>query len=186
MSPTSWTLPSHVTLLSGFMPERRGVIARTDTIGPEMPLLRESFAARGYETVGIFSGPFLPRTAPRPSALPRHQSILAGMARRVARPDAGRFVPRGARISGRPGGAQGAASHPPPEPQVPTRAFSSPHAARNAVAAPMSVTVSSRQGAGSAQHSASAGSGSGAQTPGVHGIPGKGQGSPLGSQYAPR
>ena len=59
LSPTAWTLPAHVTLLSGELPEHHGTVAREDTIRPDLPLLQESFARHGYETVGFYSGPFL-------------------------------------------------------------------------------------------------------------------------------
>lgn len=59
ISPTSWTLPSHVTLLSGLLPHHHGTIAKTDAIASEVALLQESFARAGYETMGLYSGPFL-------------------------------------------------------------------------------------------------------------------------------
>jgi arylsulfatase A-like enzyme len=59
LSPTAWTLPSHVTLLSGDLPHHHGTVARSDTIRPDLPLLQESFARHGYETIGFYSGPFL-------------------------------------------------------------------------------------------------------------------------------
>jgi arylsulfatase A-like enzyme len=59
ISPTSWTLPSHVTLLSGRDPAKHGTVARTDRIDDEVPLLQEAFSRAGYETAGFYSGPFL-------------------------------------------------------------------------------------------------------------------------------
>ncbi len=59
VSPTPWTLPSHVTLLSGRLPHRHGTVARVDRIDAALPLLQEVFADHGYETVGFYSGPYL-------------------------------------------------------------------------------------------------------------------------------
>lgn len=59
ISPTSWTLPSHVTLLSALLPQQHGVMGREDRIGDRTPLLQEAFGRAGYETSGFFSGPFL-------------------------------------------------------------------------------------------------------------------------------
>src|SRR5262249_32213616 len=58
-SPTSWTLPSHVTLLTGRLPHRHGTITPQDTIAPSEHLLQERFQRAGYETAGFYSGPFL-------------------------------------------------------------------------------------------------------------------------------
>src|SRR5262249_20794524 len=51
-SPTSWTLPSHVTLLTGRLPHRHGTITPQDTIAPSEHLLQERFQRAGYETAG--------------------------------------------------------------------------------------------------------------------------------------
>ncbi|HEY2797642.1 MAG TPA: sulfatase-like hydrolase/transferase [Thermoanaerobaculia bacterium] len=50
------TLPSHVTLLSGFLPFRTGVrVNGTDHVGQSVPLLAEAFADRGYRTGAFVS-----------------------------------------------------------------------------------------------------------------------------------
>lgn len=59
ISPTSWTLPSHVTLLSGRDLAGHGTVAKTDRIDDAVPLLQETFSRAGYETAGFYSGPFL-------------------------------------------------------------------------------------------------------------------------------
>jgi arylsulfatase A-like enzyme len=59
LSPTAWTLPSHVTMLTGLAQRRHQVINVSDTIAPSLPFLPETFARRGYATVGFYSGPFL-------------------------------------------------------------------------------------------------------------------------------
>jgi len=50
------TLPSHVTILSGILPFRSGVrVNGTDHVGPNVPLLSEAFADRGYRTGAFVS-----------------------------------------------------------------------------------------------------------------------------------
>jgi arylsulfatase A-like enzyme len=58
-SPTTWTLPAHVTLLTGRQPHRHGTVRMADRIAPDEVLLAERLRAEGYETVGFFSGVFL-------------------------------------------------------------------------------------------------------------------------------
>jgi choline-sulfatase len=59
VSPTSWTLPAHVSLLTGLPQRRHLVINVSNTIPADIPVLPELFAAHGYATVGFYSGPFL-------------------------------------------------------------------------------------------------------------------------------
>ncbi|HEY1249745.1 MAG TPA: sulfatase-like hydrolase/transferase [Thermoanaerobaculia bacterium] len=50
------TLPSHATLLSGYLPFRSGVrVNGTDRVGPNVPLVAEAFADRGYRTAAFVS-----------------------------------------------------------------------------------------------------------------------------------
>ena len=50
------TLPSHVTILSGVLPFRSGVrINGTDHVGPNVPLVAEAFAQKGYRTGAFVS-----------------------------------------------------------------------------------------------------------------------------------
>jgi choline-sulfatase len=50
------TLPSHVTLFSGYLPFRSGVrVNGTDHVGPNVPLLAEAFAGGGYRTAAFVS-----------------------------------------------------------------------------------------------------------------------------------
>jgi arylsulfatase A-like enzyme len=60
-APTSWTLPSHVTLLTGLSIPAHGVARAVDRIDPARRLLAEHLAAAGYETAGFVSAPFLDR-----------------------------------------------------------------------------------------------------------------------------
>jgi len=58
-SPTSWTLPSHVSLLSGRSQESHHVLTSFDAIQPDEELLAQVFSRAGYETIGFYSGPHL-------------------------------------------------------------------------------------------------------------------------------
>ena len=59
VSSTSWTLPAHVTMLTGLALRHHQVITPRDRIRASEHLLAESFRAQGYETAGFYSGPFL-------------------------------------------------------------------------------------------------------------------------------
>jgi len=58
-SPTSWTLPSHTTMLSGQNPQQHGAIEDHLRIPPDVPLLPERFRAAGYATVGAVATLFV-------------------------------------------------------------------------------------------------------------------------------
>lgn len=58
-SVSSWTLPSHMSLLSGMHPIEHGVRSRRWSLNPKVELLAEPFQAAGYHTAGFFSAPFL-------------------------------------------------------------------------------------------------------------------------------
>jgi len=58
-STTSWTLPAHVSLLTGRSQVHHHVVTSFDSIAPGEQLLQEAFAAQGFETIGFFSGPLL-------------------------------------------------------------------------------------------------------------------------------
>lgn len=59
VSPTSWTLPAHVSMLTGLAQRRHGVVQFSDVIPTDVPLVSETFASNGWTTVGFYSGPFL-------------------------------------------------------------------------------------------------------------------------------
>ncbi|QDU66969.1 sulfatase [Engelhardtia mirabilis] len=59
VSTTSWTLPSHLALLTGQPDEVHGVRDLPDRLSPEHQLLAEAFADEGWRTFGIWSGPNL-------------------------------------------------------------------------------------------------------------------------------
>jgi arylsulfatase A-like enzyme len=59
VSPTSWTLPAHVTLLTALPPEVHGVVDDRLRLGAATVTLAEILRARGYATAGFVSGPYL-------------------------------------------------------------------------------------------------------------------------------
>jgi arylsulfatase A-like enzyme len=60
VSTTSWTLPAHLALLSGQPDDVHGVRDLPDRLGSDGPeLLAEAFAAAGWRTFGLWSGPNL-------------------------------------------------------------------------------------------------------------------------------
>jgi len=59
LAPTSWTLPSHATMLTGKSQRHHQTTTTDDAIRSEHEMVSEVFARSGYETVGFFSGPFL-------------------------------------------------------------------------------------------------------------------------------
>jgi arylsulfatase A-like enzyme len=58
-SATSWTLPSHTTMLSGWLPVHHGAIDDHLRIAPDVTLLQEAFEASGYRTIGVVSTLFV-------------------------------------------------------------------------------------------------------------------------------
>lgn len=54
-----WTLPSHVTLLTGMHPREHGVRSRRERISDRLELVSGAFSRAGYRTAGFYSGPFL-------------------------------------------------------------------------------------------------------------------------------
>ncbi|MFQ5416683.1 MAG: sulfatase [Myxococcota bacterium] len=59
LAPTSWTLPSHVSLLTGMDILVHRVIEPSDRIDPHRRTLGQELAARGYHTAGFVSAPYL-------------------------------------------------------------------------------------------------------------------------------
>ncbi len=60
-APSPWTLPSHVTMLSGWMPARHLAVEDDIGIAPEIPLISETLAAHGFATGGFTSTLFVSR-----------------------------------------------------------------------------------------------------------------------------
>ena len=59
ISPSSWTLPTHVTLLTSLPPEVHGVVNARTRLSDEAWTLAEVFQSHGYATAGFVSGPNL-------------------------------------------------------------------------------------------------------------------------------
>lgn len=62
LAPSPWTLPSHVTLLTGRHPAAHGVNNPDRKLAESIPTLAEELHAAGYATAAFVSGPYL-RTA---------------------------------------------------------------------------------------------------------------------------
>ncbi|MCK6482169.1 MAG: sulfatase-like hydrolase/transferase [Planctomycetes bacterium] len=57
-TPAPWTAPAHASLFTGLLPSNHGLrVGRGDRVRREVPLLAETLAARGYETVGVSANP---------------------------------------------------------------------------------------------------------------------------------
>ncbi|MFG0319146.1 MAG: sulfatase-like hydrolase/transferase [Planctomycetota bacterium JB042] len=60
IAPAPWTLPSHVTILSGQLPDRHGVRHTSQRIDPStVPMLARELRARGYRTVAVTGGGYV-------------------------------------------------------------------------------------------------------------------------------
>jgi arylsulfatase A-like enzyme len=58
-STTSWTLPSHLSLLTGQYPASHGVTTDNQLLAPEKETMAEFLQERGYRTGGFWAGPYL-------------------------------------------------------------------------------------------------------------------------------
>jgi arylsulfatase A-like enzyme len=58
-APTSWTLPSHLSLLTGTTPLTHGVDTEAGVLARDVPTLAERLQRAGYRTFGVYSAPFL-------------------------------------------------------------------------------------------------------------------------------
>ena len=59
VSPTSWTLPAHLTLLTSLPPEKHGVVDDNTRLREEALFLSEVLWQAGYTTAGFVSTPYL-------------------------------------------------------------------------------------------------------------------------------
>ncbi|MBM4246866.1 MAG: sulfatase [Deltaproteobacteria bacterium] len=57
ISSAPWTVPAHMTLLTGLPPEVHDVVTRRQKLAPDAVTLAEALAAAGYETAAFVSGP---------------------------------------------------------------------------------------------------------------------------------
>jgi arylsulfatase A-like enzyme len=56
---TSWTLPSHVSMLTGLYPEVHGVTKGKQRVGENALLCSEQLQTLGYQTLAVVAGPYL-------------------------------------------------------------------------------------------------------------------------------
>ena len=61
VSVSSWTLPTHMSMLTGMMPIEHG-LSRSRKRDPSIPYLPEILSRDGYETIGVVSGLYLSPT----------------------------------------------------------------------------------------------------------------------------
>lgn len=61
ISPAPWTIPSHMTLLTGLSPEVHGVVSRRHRLSPDAITLAEVLRDAGYDTAAFVSGPTVMR-----------------------------------------------------------------------------------------------------------------------------
>lgn len=59
LTSTSWTLPSHMALMTGLEDSLHGVSDNSKRLDPAIGTLAEMLSARGYQTAGFFTGPNL-------------------------------------------------------------------------------------------------------------------------------
>jgi arylsulfatase A-like enzyme len=58
-APSPWTLPSHLSLMTGVPPLVHGVETEVGTLDPSLPTLAEILKRAGYRTAGVYSAPYL-------------------------------------------------------------------------------------------------------------------------------
>jgi len=59
IAESSWTIPSHATLLTGVCSRVHGMELAYSRLSPSRRTVAETFRENGYRTAGVFSGPFL-------------------------------------------------------------------------------------------------------------------------------
>jgi arylsulfatase A-like enzyme len=58
-APSSWTLPSHISLMTGLPPLVHAVETESAILDPGTPTMAEILRNHGYRTVGVYSAPYL-------------------------------------------------------------------------------------------------------------------------------
>jgi arylsulfatase A-like enzyme len=58
-APSSWTLPSHISLLTGTTPLVHGVETEVITLDPSLPIMAEILGRHGYRTFGLYTAPYV-------------------------------------------------------------------------------------------------------------------------------
>ncbi|MFT7669144.1 MAG: arylsulfatase A-like enzyme [Planctomycetota bacterium] len=59
LSTTSWTLPSHASMLTGLLGPTHGLVDNGMSLSPDNLTLAELLGRAGYETAGFYGGPYL-------------------------------------------------------------------------------------------------------------------------------
>jgi len=59
VSTTTWTLPAHISMLTGLYPDVHGVVGENQQLNPKAPICTEFLQAQGYHSAGFVSGPYL-------------------------------------------------------------------------------------------------------------------------------
>lgn len=59
VAESSWTLPSHVTMLTGTYPSSHGVVRRIKQAGPDLRFLAQELGDAGYRTLGLTEGGYM-------------------------------------------------------------------------------------------------------------------------------
>lgn len=58
-STSSWTLPSHMSMLTGLSPLTHRIETESASLDPSVPTMAEVLKGHGYRTAGIYSAPYL-------------------------------------------------------------------------------------------------------------------------------
>lgn len=56
---SSWTLPSHLSMMTGQTPLVHGVETEVGTLDPETPTMPEILKGHGYQTIGFYTAPYV-------------------------------------------------------------------------------------------------------------------------------
>ena len=59
VAPMAFTLPSHMTMMTGMSPESHAVVDEGSRLAPSVPVLAELLQRHGYRTFGLYSSPWL-------------------------------------------------------------------------------------------------------------------------------
>ena len=62
IAETPWTLPSHVSMLSGLSPAQHGVVKPSFRVPPSLAWTPEQLQRAGYKTIGLTDGGYVDRT----------------------------------------------------------------------------------------------------------------------------
>jgi arylsulfatase A-like enzyme len=77
VSPSSWTLPAHISLLTGLSPDQHGVVTAFLRLDESARTLAEVFSDRGYRTAAFVSGPFLRSAHGYAQGFDRYEETIA-------------------------------------------------------------------------------------------------------------